>query len=30
VAAAARLVELNLRGVDDPRLERVRALIEKA
>jgi hypothetical protein len=30
VAAAARLVELNLRGADDPCLERVRALIEKA
>jgi hypothetical protein len=29
-AHGAWLVELNLRGDDDPRLERVRALIEKA
>jgi hypothetical protein len=30
MTAAARLVEQNLGGADDPRLERVRALIEKA
>jgi hypothetical protein len=30
VAVAARLLELNLRGADDLRLERARALIEKA